>query len=194
VRGIIRRADHQADVEADGAEAVLIDLESADAAAVEAAVAGADAVAFLAGAGPGSGAARKWTVDHGAAKKLIDAAVVLGIRRYVMLSAIGADTPPQDDAVFSVYLQAKGLADTDLQAAGLAHTIVRPVSLTDDPGRGTVTVGARVERGTVTRDDVAAVLAAVLADDRTAHRTFELTGGPTPIADAMDEIAALPAD
>jgi uncharacterized protein YbjT (DUF2867 family) len=194
VRGIIRNPGHAADLAADGAEPVVCDLESADPAAVLAAVDGADALVFAAGAGPGSGAARKWTVDHGAAKKLIDAATELGIGRYVMVSSIGADAPPPGDEVFSVYLQAKARADADLVAAGLDHTIIRPVHLTDDPGVGTVTVGARVERGEVSRDDVAAVIATVIGDDRTFRRTLELTGGDLPLADVPAAVAAIAPD
>lgn len=194
VRGLIRNADHAADLEGDGAVPVVCDLEIADAAAVAAVVRGADAIVFAAGAGPGSGAARKWTVDHGAAKKLIDAAVAEGVGRYVMVGAQGTDDPPQDDEVFSVYLRAKAQADEDLRAAGLAHTIVRPTRLTDDPGTGQVHIARHVERSEVTRDDVAAVVAAVLADDATIGRTFELAVGTTPMDEVPAAIAALPAD
>ncbi|MCU1371441.1 MAG: NAD-dependent dehydratase [Ilumatobacteraceae bacterium] len=194
VRGIIRNPDHGPDLQRDGAEAVICDLEAADGTAVGAAVAGADAIVFAAGAGPGSGAERKWTVDQGAAKKLIDAAAELGIRRYVMVSSIGADAPPPGDEVFSVYLQAKAAADADLVAAGLDHTIIRPVHLTDDNGAGTVEVGTSVERGEVSRDDVAAVIATVIGDARTHGHTFELTGGDRPIAEVPEVIGNLPRD
>lgn len=183
VRGIIRQASHRAETADDGAEPVLCDLESAGPAELDRAVQGADAVVFLAGAGPGSGAERKWTVDHGAARALIESAQRLGIDRYVMLSSIGADAPPDDDDVFSVYLRAKAQADADLRAAGLAHTIVRPTTLTDEPGRGSVLVGDHVEHHEIPRDDVAAVLDVVLHDERTIGRTFELTGGDTPVGD-----------
>jgi uncharacterized protein YbjT (DUF2867 family) len=190
VRGIIRTPEHRADIESDGGEAVLCDLETADASEVSAAVSGADAIVFAAGAGPGSGPDRKWSVDHGAAKKLIDAAVAGGIRRYVMVSSMGADAPPQDDEVFSIYLRAKARADDDLRAAGLDHTIVRPGALTDEPGTGSVAIGADVGRGEVPRADVAAVLAAVLADPGTHRRTFELVSGGT----AIDAIGPAVAD
>ena len=194
VRGLIRNPDHASDLQADGAEPVVCDLEHADDAAVAEVVAGADAIVFAAGAGPGSGAARKWTVDHGAAKKLIDAAVAGGVRRYVMVGAQGTDDPPQDDEVFSVYLRAKTQADQDLRAAALDHTIVRPTGLTNAPGTGLVHVDRHVPRGQVSRDDVAAVVAAVLADDATIGRTVELSSGTTPIAEAAAAIARVPTD
>jgi uncharacterized protein YbjT (DUF2867 family) len=189
VRGVIRSTQQVDDVRSDGAEPVVCDLEAADAAEIDEIVGGADSIVFLAGAGPGSGAERKWTVDHGAARSLIDAAVRQGVRRYVMLSSIGADDPPQDDEVFSIYLRAKAQADADLRAAGLDHTIVRPTTLTDDPGRGTVSVGDHVEHREIARDDVAAVLDVVLHDERTVGRTFELTSGDTPIEDVASELS-----
>lgn len=189
VRGIIRSEQQVDDVRRDGAEPVVCDLEAADAAEIDRVVHGADAIVFLAGAGPGSGAERKWTVDHGAARSLIDAALRQGVRRYVMLSSIGADDPPQGDEVFSVYLRAKAQADADLLAADLDHTIVRPTTLTDEPGRGTVSVGDHVEHREIARDDVAAVLDVVLHDERTIGRTFELTSGDTPVADVPAELS-----
>ena len=194
VRGLIRNAGHTPDVEADGADAVVLDLESATTDDVDEVIGGAGAVVFAAGAGPGSGAERKWTVDHGAARLLIDAAARRGVRRYVMVSAMGTDDPPTDDAVFSVYLQAKARADEDLRAAGLDHTIVRPGRLTDDPGTGLVSVDRHVPRGSVTRDDVAAVLAAVLPEAGTYGRTFELVAGDRPIDDVPAVVSALTPD
>ncbi|HUH08414.1 MAG TPA: NAD(P)H-binding protein, partial [Egibacteraceae bacterium] len=101
VRGIIRDASQAGDVRGDGATPVLLDLEAATVEQLAAAIDGADAVVFAAGAGPGSGAARKETVDYGAASKLIAAAQSAGVRRYVMVSSIGAGHPPEGDDVFS---------------------------------------------------------------------------------------------
>jgi uncharacterized protein YbjT (DUF2867 family) len=146
-------------------------------------VRGADAVVFAAGAGPGSGSQRKGTMDLGGAVKLIAAAKAGGIRRYVMVSSINADPDHPGDDTFSVYLRAKGEADAELAASGLDYTIVRPGPLTNDPGTGRVQLDAG--RGDVTRDDVAAVLAAVIHEPDTIGRTFELMGGDTPIDEAL---------
>ena len=183
VRSLIRNPDHADDVRDAGGDPVVCDLEEADDALVANAVRGADAVVFAAGAGPGSGAQRKGTMDLGGAVKLIAAAKATGIRRYVMVSSINADPDHPGDDTFSVYLRAKGEADAELAASGLEYTIVRPGPLTNDPGTGRVALDAG--RGDVTRDDVAAVLAAVLREPDTIGRTFELSGGDTPIEEAL---------
>lgn len=168
-----------------GAEPVVCDLENASEEDVAEAVGDADAVVFAAGAGPGSGPERKWTMDHAGAVKLASAAKSKGIRRFVIVSSIGADADTPGDETFSVYLRAKGQADDDIAAMDLEHTIVRPTSLSDDPGTGRVQAGPTVERKDVPREDVAAALAEVLAATGTAGKTFELTSGEIPVAEAI---------
>jgi nucleoside-diphosphate-sugar epimerase len=185
VRGIIRSASQAEDVRADGAEQVVLDLEAATVADVAGAIRGAGAVVFAAGAGPGSGAARKWTVDHGAAVKVLEAARSAGVGRYVIVSAMGTDDPPAGEDVSSVYLRAKARADEALMASDLAWTIVRPGGLTVDPPTGRVRLGRHVDRGQIPRADVAAVLAAVLHEPRTAGHVIEVVSGDTPIPDAL---------
>lgn len=184
VISLIRNPDHEADVREAGGEPVVCDLEAADVDEVAGAIDGADAVVFAAGAGPGSGEARKETMDQGGAVKLIDAAKAKGIDRYLMVSAIGADPDVEGDG-FAAYLRAKGQADAALQDSGLAFTIVRPTSLTDDPGTGRVEIGEGLSRSEVTRDDVAAVLVAALDSPESAGKTFDLTSGETPIDEAL---------
>ena len=162
VVSLIRNPDHGADIRAAGGEPVACDLESASDDEVAKAIAGCDAVVFAAGAGPGSGADRKETMDYAGAVKLIAAARAAGARRYVMVSAMAADAEHQGDGTFDVYLRAKGRADAELASSELDWTIVRPGALTDEPGTGRVKIAERTGRGAVPRDDVAAVLAAVL--------------------------------
>jgi uncharacterized protein YbjT (DUF2867 family) len=147
---------------------------------------GADAVVFAAGAGPGSGAERKRTVDLGAAVKLLDAARRTGARRYLMVSSMGAGDPASGGDAMRPYLEAKAEADAALAASDLEWTIVRPGRLTDDPGTGRVDVAPSFgSLREVTRDDVAAVLAGCLDEPRTVRATFELLQGDTPIAEAL---------
>ena len=183
-RGLIRSPEHAADLQAVGAVPVLGDLENDE--TLDAYVKGAEAVVFAAGAGPGSGAARKRTVDLGGAVKLADAAKAQGVRRYVIVSSIGADNPAAAGDSMRVYLEAKAEADEYVRASGLDYTIVRPGSLTDDPGTGLVTASTTLgNRGPVPRADVAAVLAATLTTPATIGKTFELFAGDTAIAEAL---------
>jgi uncharacterized protein YbjT (DUF2867 family) len=186
-RAIVRNPDHAHDVEAAGAEPVVLDLEAlAGVHDLADAVRGADAVVFAAGAGPGSGPERKRTVDFGAAAKLIAAADSAAVGRYVMVSSMGADQPDARGDAMRPYLRAKAEADDALRASDLAWTIVRPGALTDDPGTGRVAIAERLGRwGSVPGDDVAAVLAAVLTDAAAVRRTFELLAGDSPIAEAL---------
>lgn len=185
VRGLIRNPDHAGDVEADGARPVVCDLESASVDEIAGAIEGADAVVFAAGAGPGSGAARKLTMDRDGAVKLLDAARVAGIERYVIVSSVGAENPPGGDEVFALYLQAKAEADEAVAASDRVWTIVRPGRLTDDAGEGRVRVASEPFRTDVARDDVAAVLAAVLHEPRTAGAVLYVGAGDEPVGDAV---------
>jgi len=186
-RGLVRNPDHFDDVSAAGAQPVLADLESdIDVGPV---IAGADAIVFAAGAGPGSGEARKRTMDLGGAVKLIEAAKAAGIRRYVIVSSMGADHPERASGTFGAYLAAKSKADNALRASGLDYTVVRPGGLTDDPGTGTVDVSERLgRRGQIPRDDVAAALVAVLDAPNTIGKTFEILSGATPVDEAINAL------
>lgn len=181
--GLIRDPDHSADLEAVGAKARVCDLEAAGATLVAEAVQGADAVVFAAGAGPGSGAARKDTVDRGASVLLADAAQLVGVRRFVQISSMGAGQPPEPERgeVWAAYIAAKTRAEEDLFDRDLDWTIVRPGRLTDEAGTGLVTLAPPpVPRGAVPRDDVAAVIAALLPVP--AHGlSLELASGETPV-------------
>ncbi|HEY8524143.1 MAG TPA: SDR family oxidoreductase [Acidimicrobiales bacterium] len=183
-RALIRNQLHAADVVDAGGEPVLCDLEAVS--DLTEAVQGADAVVFAAGAGPGSGPERKRTVDYGGAVKLIDACRSAGVSRYVMVSSIGAHEPEKGQGPMGPYLRAKADADAALTTSGLAYTIVRPGSLTDEPGTGRVLLTEELgHRGPVPRDDVAAVLAAVVTGGHLVGRTVELLAGDTPIDEAL---------
>ncbi len=191
VVGLVRNPDHVADVAATGASGVVADLERETPEGLARHLAGADAVVFAAGAGPGSGVARKDTVDRGAAVLLADAAGLAGTRRYLLVSSIGAGSPPPagTDEVFAAYLDAKTAAEDDLRARDLDWTILRPGGLTDDAGTGLVHLAAEVPHGRVTRDDVATVLAALLTEPRTAGLVLELVGGDEPVDTAVRRVA-----
>ncbi|MBO2452540.1 NAD(P)H-binding protein [Actinomadura barringtoniae] len=185
---LIRNPAHADDVRAAGAGPVVLDLETAKPDELADQLTGADAVVFAAGAGPGSGAARKDTVDRAASVLLADAAEQAGVRRFVQVSSMGAGEPPRPgtDDVWAAYIKAKTEAEDDLRARDLDWLVLRPGALTNDPGTGLVTLAEpSVGRGAVTRDDVASVILALLDTPAVDRRTLELIGGETPIKDAI---------
>jgi uncharacterized protein YbjT (DUF2867 family) len=185
--GIVRNPDHVADLEARGAQAVVLDLEKSDVDAVVEVLKGADAAIFSAGAGPGSGTDRKDTVDRGAAALFADAAQRAGVRRHIQVGSMGADNPdnPNVSPDFRIYLHAKKAAEDDLKARDLDWTILRPGSLTDEPGTGLVLLAEKTGYGSVPRDDVAAVLAGLLDAPASIGRTLELISGETAVDKAI---------
>ena len=188
-RGLIRNPDHTSDLEAVGAQAIAFDLEQREAAELMPVIDGADAVVFAAGAGPGSGAARKRTVDYGAAVKLIEAAEAAGVRRYLIVSAIGANHPRSWSEEMRPYYQAKAEADAQVEASSLDYSIVRPGGLTDDDGTGRIDVAADLGRsGQIARGDVAATLVGCLDEPATVRTSFDLLAGDTPIVEALRKL------
>jgi len=190
VRGLVRKEEQTGDVKADGAGPVVVDLEAEEVGGgIGEAVEGCDAIVFAAGAGPGSGDARKETMDYGGAAKLVEAAEERGVRRYLMLSAMGASDPEGGSEGMRPYLRAKARADERLAQSGLDYTIIRPGSLTEDEGTGNIEAAERLgRRGEIPREDVAGTFAAALEDEDTYHKTFEILSGDTPIREALAQL------
>lgn len=199
VTGIVRRPEQLSQLSALGMAGVLCDLETSTVDEMAEALRGADAVVFAAGAGPGSGTARKDTVDRAGAVLVADAAAQAGVPRLVQVSSMGVDSvrdghvPPGRDEVFVAYLRAKRAAEDDLRSrtgpGEAAWTILRPGRLSDGPGTGRVLLAPSVPRSSVSRDDVAAVLLALLDESRTAGMTLELVSGETPVEEAVRQVA-----
>jgi len=188
VTSLVRNPDHRADVEQAGGRPVVVDLEATTVDDLAPILRGADAVVFAAGAGPGSGAARKDTVDRAAAVLLAEAALAAGVQRYLLVSSTGVDDPPRPgtDEVWAAYLAAKKAAEEAVRASALAWTILRPGALTDDPGTGRVLLAPPpVPRAEVTRDDTAAVLVALIDTPATAGQVLELRAGDTDVDKAV---------
>jgi uncharacterized protein YbjT (DUF2867 family) len=176
--GLVRSEEHADDVYRLGGEGHVLDIEQADSAAIAMAFVGCDAVVFSAGAGPGSGVARKRTVDYAGSVKSAEAAASAGVRRFVQVSAWGVDAPVA--------------ADADLRASGLDWTILRPGGLTFDEGTGHVLLGESVPRGVIPREDVARLIAECIADPSTIGRTWEVVSGDVPIEQAVRALTAAP--
>lgn len=180
VRAMIRDRAQAPAAEERGAEPVVADLEADFGHALD----GCDAVVFTAGSGGHTGADKTALVDGLGAVRAIDAARDRGVRRFVMVSARGADDPDRSQAIRH-YLVAKAIADGYLQQAGLDHTILRPGRLTDGPPTGRIRAGDALGAGEITRADVAATVVAALAMPETIHRTFEILNDGTPIREAL---------
>jgi uncharacterized protein YbjT (DUF2867 family) len=188
--GLIRNPAQAADLRDSSAEPAVLDLENAEVAEVADVLKGADAAVFAAGAGPGSGVARKDTVDRAAAALFAEAAEVAGVRRHVQISAMGIGRPMREgtDEVFAAYLRAKEAAEDDLRKRDLDWTILRPGRLTDEPGTGEVHLADSVGYGEIPREDVAAVIVALFEEQRSVGRTLEVVSGNTPIDEAITRI------
>ncbi|MEJ7795582.1 MAG: SDR family oxidoreductase [Nocardioides sp.] len=184
---LVRTQEHADALTAEGVETRFLDIEDSTDADFATAFDGCRGVVFAAGGGPDGNIERKRTVDLEGSLKSIAGADTAGIRRFVQVSAISVDGPLPDDvdAVWKAYVEAKRDADAALRASNLAWTIVRPGKLTDDAGTGRVAVGPNVERGEIPRADVAAVVAAVLADDRTVAHQWNVVSGDDAIVDAI---------
>lgn len=186
VTALIRNPAHAPDIEATGATPVVADVESMSTEQIADALRGQDAVVWSAGAGGGD-PARTYAVDRDAAIRSMDAAAAAGVRRYVMVSYLGARTDhgvPQDNSFFA-YAEAKAAADEYLRGTDLDWTVLGPGTLTLEPGTGRIQVSPTPAQQSVSREDVAAVAAATLADPSTVRRTIPFNSGPTPVADAI---------
>ena len=196
VVGLIRTEQQRADLVADGAVPMVIDLERASVPDVAHLLAGADVAVFAAGAGAGGSEERRQAVDFGGSVRLADAAEAAGVARFIQISSTGTEkvrddqTPADVPADFLGYLQAKLAAEEDLIARPLAWTIVRPGGLLDDAGTGKVQLNPAgpdrpEERGTVPRADVASVLAALIETGAAERRVLHLVSGNEPVAAAV---------
>lgn len=190
VVGLIRNPDHAAEITAAGGEPAVCDLEHATTSEVAEAAGAADVAVFAAGAGPGSSAERKLTMDRDGAIKLLEATGASGAR-YLVVSSVGAESPPSGDSVFEVYLRAEAEADAAVMATDRHWVIVRPGPLTNDSGTGGVRIDTEPFREAVTRDDVAAVLAGLTADSRLDRAVLYLSNGDVPIEQALAAVAAV---
>ena len=185
VTAVIRNAEHEAEVAATGAQPLVADIETLDLGQLENVIAGNDVVVWSAGAGGGD-PSRTYAVDRDAAIRSMEAALAAGVLRYVMVSWIGsrADHGIEPDASFFPYADAKWAADAHLAGSALDWTILAPGTLTLDPPTGRIALDPE-DGGAVARADVAAVIAATIADDTTIGRTIRFGGGVEVIGHAV---------
>ncbi len=182
---MVRKKEQQEMFEDMDIKTVLANLEED----VDHAVKGMDKVIFCAGSGGDTGEEKTIAVDQNGAIRLIDASKKAGIKKFVMLSSMGADDPSQNEKM-KTYLEAKKKADEHLRASGIPYTIVRPGALTDDMGLAKVKVAEKLnEKGEISRDDVAFLLVMSLADPLVKNQTFEAIEGEEPIKNALLDLS-----
>lgn len=185
VTAVIRNPDHAEDVRAAGADPLVADIEQLDTAELARLIEGHDAVVWSAGAGGGD-PRRTRAVDHDAAVRTMDAAEQAGVRRYVMVSYFRSspDHGVDPENSFHAYAEAKAAADEHLRASGLDWTVLGPSTLTLEKPSGRIDTAAS-ESLSVSRSNVARVIAATLADDGTIRRTIRFNDGDIPVAEAL---------
>lgn len=186
VTSLIRNPDHTEAVAATGARPLVADVEQLDAAALTDLVVGNDAVVWSAGAGGGD-PARTHAVDQVAAITSMQAAADAGVGRYVMVSYLGSrpDHGVDPSSSFFPYAEAKAAADEHLRGTGLDWTILCPGALTEEPPTGAIEISDAPGAPSVTRADVAAVIAEVLRRPDTIGATIPFNNGDTPIDEAL---------
>ncbi|RSL32303.1 SDR family oxidoreductase [Salibacterium salarium] len=187
VTAMLRKEEQVSDLSKLGADnTVIADLEGDISHAFE----GIDAVVFAAGSGPQTGADKTVLIDLWGARKTIDETKKHNIKRFVMISSIRSEDPESGPVQMRHYLVAKKLADEYLLNSGLDYTIVRPGPLSNDEPVGTVHIAERVEdlSASVSRADVADVVAHIIDDKNTYSESFDLLGGSTPIEQAIKNI------
>lgn len=191
VHPLVRRAEQASALEALGAQPRMLDIERAGVEDYQEAFDGAAAVIFAAGGGADGNVERKRTVDLGGALGSIAACERLGIQRYVQISAIGVDIPPPADSApaWQAYVAAKRVADFQVRESDLDWTVLRPATLSNDPPTGHVQIGVDLVPESVTRGDVAAVIAAVLGQPAAIRRQWDVVGGRLPISEAIARAA-----
>jgi len=188
---MVRNEDQAEALKSLGAEQVVVaDLEAQD---LNVAVKSCDAVIFAAGSGSKTGPEKTIAVDEEGANKLADAAKVNGVKRFVMLSSVGADEDIKDyNGPLKHYVEAKGKADRYLQESGVDYTIVRPGRLTHEPATGKVDIRKHYEYEehegrSISRADLADVLVACLDNPHVKNKTFEIYSGQDPIDKALQD-------
>lgn len=193
VTSVIRNPAQADDLVAVGAQPLVLDVETASVAELTDALTGFDVVVWSAGAGGGS-PERTYAVDRDAAIRAIDAAQAAKVGRYVMVSYFGAgpDHGVPEDNGFHAYAEAKSAADAHLAASGLEHVILRPSGLTDEPATGTLEWGDGVTASTVSRGNVARVIAEVVdagstwsGSSASTGRVLEFNDGDRPVSELV---------
>ena len=150
---------------------------------------GVDVIVFVAGSGGSTGDDKTLCVDLDGAVKVMESAKTLGIKRFIMLSAIQADNRDfWETSGIKPYYIAKHYADRVLKEIGLDYTILRPGGLLDEPGKGLITINNPTEQRGIPREDVAGFILNVLESDHTIGKVIEFNEGSQSFADVLGDL------
>lgn len=184
---MVRKQEQVAHFENLGVETVLADIaDNVD--KIAEAITGLDAIVFTAGSGGHTGPDQTLLIDLDGAVKTVEAAEKTGVKRFVMVSALGANQREKWNEAIRPYYVAKHYADRILEQSDLTYTIVRPGGLLNEGGSGKVAIGENLTRNTIPRADVAKVIVASLSEENTFYQSFDLVSGEIPIVDALKNV------
>jgi uncharacterized protein YbjT (DUF2867 family) len=179
VRALLRDRKQRVYFDSIGVEAALGDLEGE----FEASLEGCDRVVFTAGSGGRTGGDKTLLIDLYGAIRVIEACEAKGVEHIVMVSAMRVEQPLAGPPAMRHYFVAKKLADERLRASPVAHTILRPGRLSDEPPTGCVRIDVTVGNGhEISRENVALCILASLDHPEARGQTVDLLDGDEPIA------------
>lgn len=187
VKAMIRKKEQAVIFESKGIQTVLANLEDSVENLAKA-IEGSDAICFTAGSGGSTGHDKTLLIDLDGAVKMMEAAEKVGIKRFILVSALQANNRENWSEEIKPYYVAKHYADRMLENSQLTYTIIRPGGLLNEPGNGNVRVGDSIEKGTIPREDVARTILASLTNEATFNRSFDLISGETPIKKALEKL------
>ncbi len=187
VLAMIRHQDQKEVFSAKGIETVIADLEGTVEELREA-MEGCEAVVFTAGSGGSTGADKTLLIDLDGAVKTMEAAELAGVERFIMVSALQANNRENWNEAIKPYYVAKHYADRVLMQSNLTYTIIRPGGLLNEKGSGKISVGDKLERGSIPREDVAKTIVESLTNEHTKNRSFDLVSGEEQITVALSKL------
>ncbi|RFU65021.1 SDR family oxidoreductase [Peribacillus glennii] len=187
VRAMVRKREQAESFQTLGIETSIVNLEGTVGEIAEGAK-GCDAIVFTAGSGGHTGADKTLLIDLDGAAKTVEAAEKTGIKRFIMVSALGAHNRENWNEKIKPYYVAKHYADKILEQSTLTYTIIRPGGLLNEPGTGKISIAENLLRYSIPREDVAKTILASLNEERTFKRSFDLVSGDTPIFDALQKV------
>jgi uncharacterized protein YbjT (DUF2867 family) len=133
-------------------------------------------------------------IDYEGVRHLVLAARNAGVGRFILVSSLGVTHPEHPLNNFGRMLDWRLKGEEVLRTSGLRYTIIRPGTLTDEPGgvHGIkIAQGDKISSGRASRSDVAALCLAALDDIATYHTTFEVVAEAGEPPKDLSELFAL---